>query len=111
MDFGAPAGLRTDVSSTAATAADSASFEELIEPYRAELYAHSYRMLSSVDDAEDALQDALLRAWRRAAVVRGSQLTALVAVPDRDQQLLEPLDEVIMCRIIESVLSFRPAAG
>ena len=36
------------------------------------------------------MQDALLRAWRATAAVRGPQLAALVAVPDRDQQLSAP---------------------
>jgi RNA polymerase sigma-70 factor (ECF subfamily) len=40
------------------------AFGELIEPYRRELYVHCYRMLGSWTDAEDALQDALLDAWK-----------------------------------------------
>jgi RNA polymerase sigma-70 factor, ECF subfamily len=48
----------------AAKRGDEDAFGRLIAPLRRELHAHAYRMLGSAADAEDALQDALLGAWR-----------------------------------------------
>jgi RNA polymerase sigma-70 factor (ECF subfamily) len=54
-----------------ARAGDDAAFTRLVAPLRRELHAHCYRMLGSTYDADDALQDALLRAWRGLARFEG----------------------------------------
>src|SRR5262249_46297346 len=50
---------------------DGAAFEKLVELHRGELYAHCYRMLGSVQDAEDAVQESLLAAWQGLASFEG----------------------------------------
>ena len=55
----------------AALSGDEQAYRRLVEPYRAALHAHCYRMLGSLSDADDALQDALLGAWKGLAGFEG----------------------------------------
>jgi RNA polymerase sigma-70 factor, ECF subfamily len=84
------------------TTAAYADYEALVEPHRRELQAHCYRMLGSVQDAEDALQDALLRAWKaldrfegrsstRSWLYRIATNTCLDAIARRPKRVL-PID-------------------
>jgi RNA polymerase sigma-70 factor (ECF subfamily) len=78
------------------------AYGRLIEPYRGELQAHCYRMLGSVQDAEDALQEALVRAWKglpkfegrsslRSWLYRIATNTSLDAIERRPKRIL-PID-------------------
>jgi RNA polymerase sigma-70 factor (ECF subfamily) len=56
---------------TRARAGDGEAFRELTQPYRRELQVHCYRMLGSLQEAEDALQDTMLSAWQGLAAFEG----------------------------------------
>jgi RNA polymerase sigma-70 factor (TIGR02960 family) len=64
--------VATDDLLSRARAGDGDAFRELTDPYRAELQLHCYRMLGSFQDAEDALQDSLLAAWRALGKFEGT---------------------------------------
>jgi RNA polymerase sigma-70 factor (TIGR02960 family) len=61
----------TDAVLARARAGDEHAFRELTEPHRRELHVHCYRLLGSVQDAEDVLQETLLAAWRGLAAFEG----------------------------------------
>jgi RNA polymerase sigma-70 factor (TIGR02960 family) len=65
-----------DITLQRAQAGDGGAFEELVQPHRRELLAHCYRMLGSLQDAEDVLQETLLSAWQALGRFDGQSLRA-----------------------------------
>ena len=86
----------------AARSGDETAFERLVDPHRRELHAHCYRMLASVHDAEDALQEALLGAWRGVGRFEGRSslrtwlytiaTNACLRLLERRPQIVLPID-------------------
>jgi RNA polymerase sigma-70 factor (ECF subfamily) len=99
------------VTLAAALRGDEAAFQNLVEPFRIGLYAHCYRMLGCIQDAEDALQEALLRAWLRLSQFEGrssfrtwlytiATRTALDVSARRPKRLL-PLDYLASANAVD----------
>jgi len=108
---------------------DQQAFEELVRTHRSELHVHCYRMMGSVLDAEDLVQETLLRAWRARTTFQGhasprtwlyriatnSCLTALARRPRRllPEDVAAPADEVAWLepypdRLLEAVADSGP---
>ena len=96
----------------AARGGDENAYRRLVEPHRRELQAHAYRMLGSAHDAEDAIQDAMLRAWRglprfdgrsslRAWLYKIATNTCLDTIARRGKRAL-PIDHVAAAELGES---------
>ena len=70
---------------------DEEAFGQLVDPYQRELQVHCYRILGSVQDAEDVLQETLLSAWRSLGAFEERCLDPDLALQGRH----EPLPQLV----------------
>lgn len=91
-----------------ARAGDGGAFEQLVEPHQRELLVHCYRILGSLQDAEDVLQEVLMAAWRALERFDGQSLRAWLYRIATNRCLNFLRDET---RRPQSVLSAEPRSG
>src|ERR671915_17737 len=84
---------------------DEAAFRELADAFRGELQAHCYRIMGSVHDAEDLVQETLLAAWRGLDGFEGRAAIGLAFVAGL--QRLAPRQRAVL--VLRDVLGFRAA--
>jgi DNA-directed RNA polymerase specialized sigma24 family protein len=94
----------------AARTGDENAFARLVQPHRRALHAHGYRLLGSLHDAEDALQETMLRAWRGLASFEGrSSLRSRQHLPARQRAVLILRDVLgISAREVAGTLDMTP---
>jgi RNA polymerase sigma-70 factor (ECF subfamily) len=111
----------SSVELAAALAGDQAAFTALTGRYRRELHVHCYRLLGSFEDAEDAVQETLLRAWRHLTSFEGRssfrawlyRIATNVCLSDRqrarrDPPLLPPAIAQAVARSTEPSITLTP---
>ncbi len=84
---------------------DQRHFTQLVEPYRSELQVHCYRMLGSLQDAEDLVQETLLRAWKHLHTFEGRasfrawlyKIATNACLDDLDKRSRRVLDPPTIC--------------
>ena len=100
-DFGLDVSSEASPADRGQTALDQ-DFSEMVENYAGFAYNVAYRMLRNVEDAEDAVQEAFISAYRALSTFKGQSQSVHLAIPHRGQRLL---DENTQGKIPNQVLS------
>ncbi len=95
----------TDQTLVRARGGDENAFRDLTDPYRSELQLHCYRILGSVQDAEDQLQETLLAAWRGLDPMRYEAKETIALAFTTGLQHLPPQQRAVL--VLRDVLGYR----